>query len=380
MDQHQDFLDDLNFNAPLREKLRRIHTAARRRVPVVDRVSVAVYDRKTDFLASLADSSDVDQPLEHYEAHLSDAPSLREIFTSGRPRLVRDLEIFRPAAREHTRRLLGAGYHTSYALPLYNNGVFLGFVFFNSHAADAFDAQALEELDVFGHLIALLVANEIGAIDTLLAALKTAREITHQRDTETAEHLERMARYARAVAQELAPRYGFDDDYIEHVFLFAPLHDIGKIAIPDRVLQKDQPLNDEEYAIMKSHVEKGRQMVDAILRNFGLDSFRYVDVLRNITEYHHEKVNGTGYPHGLVGADIPVEARIVAVADVFDALTSRRHYKTPWTNDEAFAALDRMAGTALDARCVAALKQRRAEIEEIQARFKEPSPAAPRSP
>jgi HD-GYP domain-containing protein (c-di-GMP phosphodiesterase class II) len=112
-------------------------------------------------------------------------------------------------------------------------------------------------------------------------------------------------------------------------------------------------------------------MIDDMLRNIGLDSLPHTDILRNIAAYHHEAVNGTGYPQGRRGEQIPLEARIVAVADVFDALTSARPYKQAWSNDEAFAALDRMAGEKLDHECVRALLDHRREVEAIQRQFRE---------
>jgi len=110
---------------------------------------------------------------------------------------------------------------------------------------------------------------------------------------------------------------------------------------------------------------------DEVLANFGLDGVQQVNILRNIAGYHHEAMDGRGYPAGLKGTAIPLEARIVAVADVFDALTSRRSYKDVWTNDEAFALLNRMAGGKLDGECVSALIESREEVEHIQEQFQE---------
>jgi HD-GYP domain-containing protein (c-di-GMP phosphodiesterase class II) len=106
-----------------------------------------------------------------------------------------------------------------------------------------------------------------------------------------------------------------------------------------------------------------------MLQHFGLDSFQHIEMLRNIVLCHHETLNGTGYPRGLRGSEIPIEARIIAVADVFDAMTSARPYKEAWTNEEAFSALTRLADAALDRECVEALMRRTADVEEIQARF-----------
>jgi HD-GYP domain-containing protein (c-di-GMP phosphodiesterase class II) len=254
---------------------------------------------------------------------------------------------------------------------MYFNGKFFGFVFFNSYRKNVFGEEELHFLDVFAHLISLVVISEFTSIRTLISTVHIARDFANLRDTETGAHLDRMSRYARIVAKELAPKYGFDDEYVEHVFLFSPLHDIGKIGIPDSVLLKSGLLDTSEREIMRTHPKKGRQIIDAILLGFGLESFEYLDILRNIAEYHHETLDGSGYPHGLRSDEIPMESRIVAVADVFDALTSRRPYKEAWSIDDAFQELRKLAGSKLDADCVEALIRNRAQLEEIRDRFQE---------
>jgi len=155
------------------------------------------------------------------------------------------------------------------------------------------------------------------------------------------------------------------------VFLFSPLHDIGKIAISDTILHKPGNLDEQERATMQTHARKGREIIDNMLRDHGLDSFESIDILRNIAEFHHEAPDGSGYPAGLHDNEIPLEARITAVADVFDALTSQRPYKPAWSNDEAFAMLRRLAGEKLDRDCVQALIDNRKAVEEIQREFAE---------
>ena len=130
-------------------------------------------------------------------------------------------------------------------------------------------------------------------------------------------------------------------------------------------------MNSEERAIMKTHVVKGREIIDRILQDAGLHALENTDILRNIAQYHHEAINGTGYPNGLTGKDIPLEARIVAVADVFDALASKRPYKDAWPIEKAFATLRLMAEDTLDAECVEALIASQAEVQEIQRQFAE---------
>ena len=153
--------------------------------------------------------------------------------------------------------------------------------------------------------------------------------------------------------------------------MFAPLHDIGKIAIPDNILLKKDSLDEYEQKIMRTHTQKGREMIDSMIENFGLDNISNINILRNIAEFHHESVNGTGYPKGKTQHDIPLEARIVAVADVFDALTSSRSYKEAWSNDKAIEMLLTLANEKLDNTCVNALIKHRTEIENIQRLFVE---------
>ncbi len=134
---------------------------------------------------------------------------------------------------------------------------------------------------------------------------------------------------------------------------------------------KAGPLSEAEFEVMKMHTVKGRQMIDELINNFELNRLKDIGILRNIAEFHHEKVNGSGYPSGLKGEDIPLEARIVAVADVFDALTSKRPYKEAWANQDAFTLLASLAGEKFDQDCVNALIHKEAEINAIQVTFQE---------
>jgi HD-GYP domain-containing protein (c-di-GMP phosphodiesterase class II) len=368
---YQDSLQKLNENLPLAGKFSYVHEVLRQRYPFIDRIAAALYDPATDIVKTFVHSSGADQPLAHYQAKLAESPSLHEIFRRGNPRVVNDLDIFSAGSAEHTRRIEQQGYASSYTLPMYLEGRFFGFLFFNSYQRDPFDNETLHYLDVFGHLITLVVTSELTAFKNLLATIKTAKDITHSRDGETGNHLDRMAYYARLIAVKIADRHDFDDEFIEKLFLFSPLHDIGKIGTPDRVLLKPGKLDEDELRIMRQHTIEGRHIIDHMLENFALDDIASVDILRNIAELHHEAINGSGYPRGLKGAEIPIEARIVAVADVFDALTSRRPYKAAWSNDEAFTMIKRLAGIKLDADCVEALVSSPEEIAKIQARFGE---------
>ena len=367
---HEDVLGGLGSNADLVVKLDSVHAALKERFPFLDRIACAIHDPRTDSLRNFL-SSGPETPLAHYQAKLSESKSLLEIIEARRPRVVNDLAIFQDGRHDHTRKIGAAGYRASYTMPMYSRGEFFGFVFFNSFEQDVFSDEVLHQIDPFGHLISLTIIHDLSSLRTLLASVKTARDMMHARDSETGSHLDRMSRYARLIARGVAERHGLNDETIEHIFVFSPLHDVGKIGIPDGILLKAGKLNEAEFEQMKSHAGKGRELIDVMLGNFDLAKQPHIDVLRNIAELHHEAYDGSGYPHGRKGADIPIEARIVAVADVFDALTSRRPYKEAWSNDEAFALLRQLSGAKLDPDCVEALIGNRAEVEEIQRCFGE---------
>ncbi|WP_126456556.1 HD domain-containing phosphohydrolase [Sulfuriflexus mobilis] len=369
--QHSDSFAFLHDEGSLKEKIVSAHRKAREKFPFLARIAVTLYDSETSLLKTYLHSSGEDNPIENYQTPIDNAPSLKHILEEKCPRVINNKLTFEDDSNQHTQRIGRQGYAASYTLPMFNNGVFFGFLFFNSYEKDVFTEATLNELDLYAHIISLMIINETSTINTLTAALKTTGHITHLRDPETGSHLDRMSRYSRLIATALAEKYQLDDDYIEHVFMFSPLHDIGKIAIPDEILLKKSHLTHDEMEIMKTHTTDGLKMIDDLLANFGLDNISHTNILRNIALSHHEKMNGTGYPEQKIGEDIPLEARIVAVADIFDALTSKRSYKEAWDNQEAFTLLQKLTNEELDAACVNALIENENEILEIQRRFQE---------
>ena len=364
----------------IQSQLRDIHEAIKAELPAIARVAVAIYDEETDVLKTFVHSTDGEVPFSHYEAKLKLVPSLRALADSRAQRVIEDLQaqtIHPGLPGNHITRLLATGYRSSYTLPFYDHGQFFGFLFFDSGEPGYFVPSVVRHLTVYAHLISLLIVNEVLRVSALRSAIDIARTMSRTHSDETGSHLDRMAHYARLIAKTLADRDPYDaidDEFVEFVFLYAPLHDVGKIAIPDSILLKPSKLSDSEFAVMKTHVQAGMSIVESIASGFHVGSGQHVAVLRNIVRFHHEAFDGSGYLTGCRGADIPLEARIVTVADVFDALTTDRCYKAAWSNDDAFRLMGELSGSRFDPDCVAALIANRATIEAIQDQFRGQQP------
>ena len=369
---NNELLGNLHTNAPFNDKIKRIHKALKEQYSFVDRIAAILYDSEMAGLTSFIQSSN-DNPISAYSCSIDAAPSLKEIKRLHKPRLVNDLGLFKNGNKPHTRSIAAHGYGSSYTVPMMDAENFLGIIFFNSYRKNVFTMECLPILNLFSKLINCLIVNKLDSIRTMIGAFKSMLNLVSYKDPETGNHLERMARYSRLIAQQLASsgQYRLDDEFIEHLFLFAPLHDIGKIGIPDRILLKPGKLDDAEWQIMKTHSSKGREIIDTIIEQLGLNAFEHISLLRNISESHHETIDGKGYPNQLKGNEISIETQIVSVADIFDALTSERSYKTAWTNDEAFVELKRLAGTKLNEQCISALIQKRKTVETIQQTFRD---------
>jgi HD-GYP domain-containing protein (c-di-GMP phosphodiesterase class II) len=366
-----DSLAGLAGAANFSDRLTIMHAELRRRCPGIERMAVALHDPLSGLLKTFAASPAVESPLCNYQADFAQVTSLRETMTHGQPRVVDNLEIYAASRSEHTRRILGHGFASSYTLPIFDQQVLVGFVFLNSMHKRYFHGWVVEQAGVFAHLAARELINEIGKLRTLNAALRTTISMVHTRDPETGNHLERMARYSRLIARELIAngKSSFNDEQVEQLFTFSPLHDVGKIGIPDRILLKPDKLSADERAVMNTHPLVGRQMIDRLIANFALEGIPHLDILLQLVEYHHETIDGNGYPYGLQGDEIPLVARIVAVSDIFDALTTARPYKEPWHNQPAFAMLQLLAIDKLDPDCVQAMLNRADEVRTIQAHF-----------
>ncbi|RLS56624.1 MAG: HD domain-containing protein [Planctomycetota bacterium] len=175
-------------------------------------------------------------------------------------------------------------------------------------------------------------------------------KLAESRDPETGHHLERIAAYSTRLASAARRHPKFRDQvslaFIQAIGINSALHDIGKVGIPDGVLLKPERLTDDEILIMRQHPRIGADCIEQIQRRLGESKF--LEQAREIAMYHHEQWDGSGYPYGLHGDEIPLSARIVMIADVYDALTSRRVYKDPYTHDVSVERISQAAGRHFD--------------------------------
>ncbi len=329
------------------------------------RFASALYDPGSDTLHTYADNSHGSSNLTHYSAKLGDIPSLAFARKPNAERVVGDLRDFAGSGHIHTKRLLEMGFRSSFARAVHYGKRLIGLIFVNAAIPDYFAGPRLTAIDPYVRLAALHLTLELSYYQTFSAAITSAQAISAYRDTDTAEHLTRMSHYSALIADGIAPKYRLADDFAAKMFQFAPMHDIGKVGVPDAILLKRGKLTPEEFEAMKAHVTTGLAMVDKIVDAVGLADLPGIEILRNTVRYHHEKLDGSGYPYGLTGQDIPIEAQILAVADIFDALTSRRPYKEAWSVERAIEELRRMAPAKLNADCVEALVLQMPKVREI---------------
>jgi len=204
------------------------------------------------------------------------------------------------------------------------------------------------------------------------AAIVAMASLAATRDNETGNHIRRTQYYVRALALALRqqPRFGWiTDDMVEALYRSAPLHDIGKIGVPDSVLLKPDRLTAEEFDIMKSHPAIGRDAIAAAAKDLPIGDRAFLQYAADIAYTHHEKWDGSGYPQGLKGDDIPLAGRLMALADVYDALISRRVYKAPYPHEKAVEMIVRGSGGHFDPLLVEVFLRINEDFKGIAARY-----------
>ena len=197
--------------------------------------------------------------------------------------------------------------------------------------------------------------------------------LVENKDSNTGGHIKRTRAYVNLILEEMKDDRHYRDvmckDYMENVSNAAPLHDIGKIATPDSILQKPGKLTDDEYKIMKEHAAEGGKIIRQIFYN--MDDAKFRQIAYEIARFHHEKYNGRGYPDGLVGEQIPLHARIMAIADVFDAVSQKRCYRDAMTLEDSFSIIEKGIGTDFDPNLARIFLNNKDEVVKLMKQFEE---------
>lgn len=232
--------------------------------------------------------------------------------------------------------------------------------------------QNMAELKRYRDCLQDIIRAQTAALrKTQVGTIMALADLAEWRDPETGEHIKRTQEYVRCIAQELARNPKFitelTPDFVEMLYMCAPLHDMGKVSISDAILLKPSKLTPEEFAVMQKHCEFGAAIIRRSLERIGHEPF--LEMAYQVARWHHDRWDGEGYPDGLMGEAIPLAARIMSVADVYDALISERPYKPPMEHEEAMRIIVEDRGKRFDPDVVDAFCDVSVQIQEIALRI-----------
>lgn len=284
--------------------------------------------------------------------------SLGRILDSGVPRIINDYELYfeHRAINTYSRILLDNGIKASITLPLKVNQKNIGFIFFSSNFRNIYKTKHVKFLEMVGNAVAVSFEKNIFVDDLLYSSVLALAKLAEARDEDTGTHLTRMKNYVMLLTKLMKNHEDFKDQinpqFLVDIEKFSPMHDIGKVGVPDGILLKPGKLTPEEFEDMKHHTVFGANVLREAEENLKQNSRSLFSMGIDIAHAHHEKWDGSGYPRGLSQEDIPLAARIVALADVLDALLSKRPYKKAFSFDESVEIIIQGRGKHFDPRIV----------------------------
>ncbi|NVN83127.1 MULTISPECIES: HD-GYP domain-containing protein [unclassified Vibrio] len=332
---------------------------AREHYPILSRLSVVLCSENRASNYFVSDTLCQEAEHRYVEQELKPESALSRMAESLDTRIIHDLTSIKPT--KQISHLLQLGHQSSYTTPIHYQESNLGFVFINASSTGFFAKEYIQcDIAYISQLISSLFVQLFERQRHFQSSLAIALNMGHARDPETKEHLIRMGKYSEQIARTMSQSNNeITHQFIHRIRLYAPFHDIGKYRIPDNVLFSTCRFSAEERAIMNNHTLYGEEMINDVVSlshhcSMCSDEIQFI---KNIVRHHHERFDGSGLPDGLSHTAIPLEARIVTLADVFDALMSKRAYKHAWSLDEVMEYIEAHNGSMFDPECVEALKQ-----------------------
>ncbi|MGF1753977.1 HD domain-containing protein [Vibrio makurazakiensis] len=293
---------------------------------------------------------------DYSEQELHSHSSLTNLANTKSVRIIDDLSSI-PSTR--VQQLLAIGHRSSYTTSIPYKESNLGFIFVNASSTGFFsEREQKRDIEFFAQTIANLFIQQHNNQIHFQNSLTIALNMGHARDPETKEHLLRMGKYSELLARILSDiSKEISHQFVHRIRLYAPFHDIGKYRIPDDVLFSSKRFTPTDREIMEKHTIFGEEVIDDVVSITDSNSIsrKEVQFIKNIVRHHHERFDGSGLPDSLSYRNIPLEARIVTLADVFDALLSQRAYKEAWSTAKVIAYIEHNSGTLFDPDCVNAL-------------------------
>lgn len=303
--------------------------------------------------------------------------SLKDLILSGRARIINDLEEYCSGKQMkiYNQFILDAGIKASITLPLKVSGEPIGVIFFSSANKNVYNEGHVNFLRTLANSIAISLNQNIFVSEIIYSSVYALAKLAETRDEDTGEHLMHMSLYSRLIAEHLYENDIFTEEitleYIDQLERFSSLHDIGKVGVRDSILQKPGKLTDAEFEEIKMHASFGAEVLKSAESHIQKKGKSLFAMGIDIALGHHEKWDGSGYPNGKKELEIPLCARIVAVADVFDALTSHRPYKNAYPLEQSFRIMEEGRGKHFDPIIIDIFLKNRNRIEELYHSFQD---------
>lgn len=341
-----------------------------------NRVGLAMLDMN-DTVYSFAVKADYKLKLDTgFSLELSNT-SLNKIVNSNKPRIINDYkEYLKENPNSSTAKLLvSEGVRSSISYPLMANNIVIGIFFFSSKQPNAYTEDYLEHARLIANNISIAIEKFLIVDDLILSSITGFAKLVEAKDSDTGLHIERMQNYSRIIAKGLSNLKKYKNvisyKYVDDIYKFSPLHDIGKVGIADGILLKPGKLTHQEFEVMKTHTVIGGDVLKKAYSKSNKSDRHYFDIGIEIALGHHERYDGKGYPYGLSGDNIPLSARIVMAADVLDALTSKRAYKEAIDIDTSINMMVDESGKMFDPDIISILLEYKSDILDIYYKFHE---------